>query len=139
MTDTVQSAETTDYVLFSDDLERRRADEDELIKKIADSLHGNSKWAFKKYKHGIRDAPGHDYVGITRLGRCLPVFHARCSGHGLRRTLLGVRPKECVMTAETAPGPAGATGGPAEPGVAGKSGRQAAPIAWSGTGSGSRW
>jgi hypothetical protein len=56
MTDTVQSGETTGYVLFSDDLERRRPDEDELIKKIADSLHGNSKWAFRKYKHGIRDA-----------------------------------------------------------------------------------
>lgn len=44
------------YVHYREDLERLPADEDDVITKIVKSLHRNNKWAFKKYKHGIRDA-----------------------------------------------------------------------------------
>jgi hypothetical protein len=44
------------YVRYSEDLESRRPDEDELIDKMIKVLHGNNEWAFKKYHHGIRDA-----------------------------------------------------------------------------------
>jgi hypothetical protein len=65
MTDTVDSPDTTDYVRYRDDLERPRPDEDQLVKKIADVLHGNNEWAFKKYRHGIRDAHAKSH-GILR-------------------------------------------------------------------------
>jgi hypothetical protein len=44
------------YVRYSQDLESRRPDEDELIDKMVKVLHSNNEWAFKKYHHGIRDA-----------------------------------------------------------------------------------
>lgn len=44
------------YVRYSEDLESRRPDEDELIDKMVKVLHSNNEWAFKKYHHGIRDA-----------------------------------------------------------------------------------
>ena len=44
------------YVRYSEDLESRRPDEDELIDKMIKVLHGNNEYAFKKYHHGIRDA-----------------------------------------------------------------------------------
>jgi hypothetical protein len=44
------------YLRYSEDLESRRADEDELIDKMIKVLHSNNEWAFKKYHHGIRDA-----------------------------------------------------------------------------------
>jgi len=53
------------YVAYSDDLEQRRPDEDKLIKKIIKSLHRNNEWAFKKYKHAIRDAHAKSH-GILR-------------------------------------------------------------------------
>ena len=59
MTDTVA------YVRYRDDLERPTPDEDQLVKKIADALHGNNEWAFKKYRHGIRDAHAKSH-GIMR-------------------------------------------------------------------------
>jgi hypothetical protein len=65
LTDTVDSPDTTAYVRYRDDLERPRPDEEELVKKIADVLHGNNQWAFKKYKHGIRDAHAKSH-GILR-------------------------------------------------------------------------
>jgi hypothetical protein len=65
MTDTVDSDESRKFLRYSDDVERPRPDEDELIKKIADSLHGNNEWAFKKYRHGIRDAHAKSH-GILR-------------------------------------------------------------------------
>jgi hypothetical protein len=65
MTDTVDSPDTTAYVRYRDDLERPRPDEDQLVKKIADVLHGNNQWAFKKYRHGIRDAHAKSH-GILR-------------------------------------------------------------------------
>jgi hypothetical protein len=65
MTDSVQSPDTTPYVRYRDDLERPRPDEDQLVKKIADVLHGNNEWAFKKYRHGIRDAHAKSH-GILR-------------------------------------------------------------------------
>src|SRR6476660_4889303 len=65
MTDTVDSADTTAFVRYRDDLERPRPDEDQLVKKIADVLHGNNEWAFKKYRHGIRDAHAKSH-GILR-------------------------------------------------------------------------
>jgi hypothetical protein len=41
---------------YSEGLERRPPDEDEVITKIIDVLHKNNEWTFKKYKHAIRDA-----------------------------------------------------------------------------------
>ena len=46
----------TSYVRYSEDLESRRPDENELIDKMVKVLHGNNEYAFKKYHHGIRDA-----------------------------------------------------------------------------------
>jgi hypothetical protein len=60
------------YVPYSADLESPRADEQELINKIKASLHKNNEKAFKKYRHGIRDA------------------HAK--SHGVLRGTLTVRP-----------------------------------------------
>jgi hypothetical protein len=65
MTDTVDSGESTRFLRYRDDLEQPRPDEDELVKKIADALHGNNEWAFKKYGHGIRDAHAKSH-GIMR-------------------------------------------------------------------------
>ena len=65
MTDTVDCPDTTDCVRYRDDLEQPRPDEDQLVKKIADVLHGNNEWAFRKYKHGIRDAHAKSH-GILR-------------------------------------------------------------------------
>jgi hypothetical protein len=65
MTDTVDSPHTTRFLRYSDDLEQPRPDEDQLVKKIADALHGNNEWAFKKYRHGIRDAHAKSH-GILR-------------------------------------------------------------------------
>jgi hypothetical protein len=57
MTDSADSSMTKrSYVGFSDDLERRRPDEDELISKIVKVLHRNNERAFTKYKHAVRDA-----------------------------------------------------------------------------------
>jgi hypothetical protein len=56
---------TRDFVRYSDDLEQRQPDEDELVKKITDWLHGNNVWAYHKYHHGIRDAHAKSH-GILR-------------------------------------------------------------------------
>src|SRR5882672_8350618 len=56
MTDCVQSPDATGFVPYCEHLEDPERDEDQLIKKIADVLHGNNQWAYKKYRHGIRDA-----------------------------------------------------------------------------------
>jgi tetratricopeptide (TPR) repeat protein len=53
------------YVTYSDDLERPRPDEDELVNKIVKVLHQNNEWAFRKYKHAIRDAHAKSH-GILR-------------------------------------------------------------------------
>ena len=63
MTDSAQSAPT--YVHYSDDLEQPTPDEDELIGKLVKSLHGNNEYAYRKYKHGIRDAHAKSH-GILR-------------------------------------------------------------------------
>lgn len=65
MTGTSDFFASTRFVRYSDDLEQPRPDEDELVKKIADALHGNNVWAFKKYHHGIRDAHAKSH-GILR-------------------------------------------------------------------------
>jgi hypothetical protein len=44
------------YVAYSDDLERRPDDEEELIGEIVEALRRNNEWAFKRYQHAIRDA-----------------------------------------------------------------------------------
>lgn len=62
---TVDSPNTAAFVRYREDVERPRPDEDQLIKKIADVLHGNNQWAFKKYRHGIRDAHAKSH-GILR-------------------------------------------------------------------------
>jgi Animal haem peroxidase len=53
------------YVRYSEALEQPRPDEDEVIDKIIDVLHNNNEWAFKKYKHAIRDAHAKSH-GILR-------------------------------------------------------------------------
>ncbi|MBB3606648.1 hypothetical protein FHT40_006339 [Mycolicibacterium sp. BK556] len=65
MTDALQTPESPRFLRYSDDLEHPRPDEAELIKGIADALHGNNEWAFKKYHHGIRDAHAKSH-GILR-------------------------------------------------------------------------
>jgi len=65
MTDTVDPPGSTGFVAYSDNLEHPRPDEDQLVKAIADKLEGNNRWAFKKYKHGIRDAHAKSH-GILR-------------------------------------------------------------------------
>jgi hypothetical protein len=65
MTDCVQSPDATGFVPYCEHLEDPEHDEDQLIKKIADVLHGNNQWAFKKYRHGIRDAHAKSH-GILR-------------------------------------------------------------------------
>ncbi|HKP40050.1 catalase family protein [Mycobacterium sp.] len=64
MTDTIQSLDTR-FVPYWDNLEQPRPDEDQLVKQIADKLAGNNRWAFKKYRHGIRDAHAKSH-GILR-------------------------------------------------------------------------
>jgi hypothetical protein len=65
MTDCVHSPDATGFVPYCDHLEQPGHDEDQLIKKITDVLHGNNQWAFKKYRHGIRDAHAKSH-GILR-------------------------------------------------------------------------
>lgn len=48
---------TPTYVKWSENFERRRPDEDEVITKIIDVLHKNNEWAYKRNNnHAIRDA-----------------------------------------------------------------------------------
>jgi hypothetical protein len=57
MTDTTESADATrTYVRYSPQLEWRRPDEDKDIDRIVKALRRNNERAFKKYKHGVRDA-----------------------------------------------------------------------------------
>jgi hypothetical protein len=65
MTDCAQSPDASGFVPYCEHLEQPQPDEDQLIKKITDVLHGNNQWAFKKYKHGIRDAHAKSH-GILR-------------------------------------------------------------------------
>lgn len=65
MTDCAQSADASGFVTYCKHLEQPQPDEDQLIKKITDVLHGNNQWAFKKYRHGIRDAHAKSH-GILR-------------------------------------------------------------------------
>src|ERR1700694_89812 len=66
MTDSGQSAiAKPTYVTYREELERPRPDEDELIDKIVKALHSNNEWAFKKYKHAIRDAHAKSH-GVLR-------------------------------------------------------------------------
>lgn len=53
------------YVQYREDLERPAPDEDNVVTKIIKSLRRNNEWAFKKYKHGIRDAHAKSH-GILR-------------------------------------------------------------------------
>ena len=53
------------YVQYREDLERPATDEDNVVTKIIKSLRRNNEWAFKKYKHGIRDAHAKSH-GILR-------------------------------------------------------------------------
>ncbi|MED5816286.1 catalase family protein [Mycolicibacterium sp. 050232] len=49
-------AETLNPVRYRHDLEQPKADEDEDIEKIVEALHKNNERAYKKFKHGLRDA-----------------------------------------------------------------------------------
>ena len=61
------------YVPYRADLESPRADEQQLIENIIASLRKNNEKAFKKYKHGIRDAHAKSH-GILRGQLSLPDF-----------------------------------------------------------------
>jgi len=56
---------TDTYVAYSDKLERRQPDEDKSIAKIIKVLHWNNKFAYRKYKHAVRDAHAKSH-GILR-------------------------------------------------------------------------
>jgi hypothetical protein len=56
---------TQTYVEYRANLEQPAPDEEDFITKIVNSLHRNNEWAFKKYKHGIRDAHAKSH-GILR-------------------------------------------------------------------------
>ena len=45
----------TTYVAYSDEVEKQRPDEDELINSIVEALRRSNELAYKKYKHGVRD------------------------------------------------------------------------------------
>jgi hypothetical protein len=45
----------TTYVAYSDDVEKQRPDEDELINSTIKALHRMNELANKRYKHGVRD------------------------------------------------------------------------------------
>lgn len=49
-------AESLNPVPYSPELEQPRADEAEDIEKIVEALHKNNERAYKKFKHGLRDA-----------------------------------------------------------------------------------
>jgi hypothetical protein len=53
------------YVPYSAKLERPQPDEDKSIRRIVKVLHWNNKFAFRKYKHAIRDAHAKSH-GILR-------------------------------------------------------------------------
>lgn len=44
------------YVRYREDLERPRSDENEVIDRITAALHHNNQRAYRKFKHGLRDA-----------------------------------------------------------------------------------
>jgi hypothetical protein len=46
---------TTTYVAYSDEVEKQRPDEDELINSIVGSFGRINELAYKRYKHGVRD------------------------------------------------------------------------------------
>jgi len=63
------------YVKYNPNLERPRPDEDKFVDKIVEALHRNNEWAFKKYKHGIRDAHAKSHAclrGELEIYRDLP-------------------------------------------------------------------
>jgi hypothetical protein len=53
------------YVEYSDDVEQRLPDEDELIDKIVEALKRNNEQTSAKYKHGLRDAHAKSH-GVLR-------------------------------------------------------------------------
>lgn len=55
----------SDYVDYSDDVERKQPDEDELIDKIVEAMGRKNAAAYDKYKHGIRDAHAKSH-GVLR-------------------------------------------------------------------------
>jgi hypothetical protein len=56
MTEAESSTDKLSYVPYNPQLESPRADEAELVQSIIAALRSNNERAFKKYKHGIRDA-----------------------------------------------------------------------------------
>lgn len=65
MSNPAAPATTPPYLEYREDLEQPAPDEEGLITKIIESLHRNNEWAFKRYKHGIRDAHAKSH-GILR-------------------------------------------------------------------------
>lgn len=53
------------YVAYSDEVEQRRPDENELINKIVEALGRSNEQAYIKYKHGVRDAHAKSH-GVLR-------------------------------------------------------------------------
>jgi hypothetical protein len=53
------------YVAYSEDVEKQRPDEDALITSTVEALGRSNQQAYKKYKHGIRDAHAKSH-GVLR-------------------------------------------------------------------------
>jgi hypothetical protein len=53
---TMTTLDEPTFVRYRDDLEQPRPDEPEVIAKIVAALHKNNERAYKKFKHGLRDA-----------------------------------------------------------------------------------
>lgn len=65
MTDSTPSVTTEPpYVRYHLGLERPQPDEDTYVDKIVKALHKNNEHAFKKYKHGIRDAHAKSHAAL---------------------------------------------------------------------------
>lgn len=57
MSDITQSDDTTrTFVRYTEDLEQPRPDEDETVDKLIKVLRSNNEYAYRKFKHGLRDA-----------------------------------------------------------------------------------
>ncbi len=65
MTDAQSRIDNLNYIPYTPDIEEPSPDEEHLIDEIIASLRENNERAFKKYKHGIRDAHAKSH-GILR-------------------------------------------------------------------------
>ncbi|WP_054814738.1 catalase family protein [Nocardia arizonensis] len=65
MTDVARPRTEQTYLRYRDDLERPRVDEEQIIDRIIAVLRDNNERAYRRYKHGLRDAHAKSH-GILR-------------------------------------------------------------------------